>query len=107
MSDAGSVIPLGARASVAKAGAGTVRFVGQTAFAQGKWCGIELDNKVGKNDGSVQGTRYFSCADGHGMFVRPSQVKIIEDAPAPVTAVSLRAFLLCRFRLLLLYVWPD
>ena len=49
-----STVPLLARVRVA-AGAGIVRFVGQTAFAGGKWIGIELDDEgTGKNDGSVQ-----------------------------------------------------
>jgi dynactin complex subunit len=29
---------------------------------------------VGKNDGSVQGIRYWTCPPNHGLFVRPSQV---------------------------------
>lgn len=37
---------------------------------------------VGKNDGSVQGEKYFECKAKHGVFVRPSQVKILE-APKP------------------------
>lgn len=49
-----STVPLLARVRVA-AGVGIVRFVGQTAFAGGKWIGIELDDEgTGKNDGSVQ-----------------------------------------------------
>jgi hypothetical protein len=39
---------------------------------------------VGKNDGSVQGERYFDCKPKHGVFVRPSQVQIIE-APRAVS----------------------
>lgn len=54
---------------------GTVRFVGSTQFATGKWVGIELDSAEGKNDGSVQGVRYFECKDNYGVFVRASQVK--------------------------------
>lgn len=41
---------------------------------------------VGKNDGSVQGERYFDCKPKHGVFVRPSQVQIIE-APRTVSHV--------------------
>jgi dynactin complex subunit len=42
---------------------------------------------VGKNDGSVQGERYFDCKPKHGVFVRPSQVQIIE-APKTVSCGS-------------------
>lgn len=37
------------------AGTGTVKFIGSTSFAAGKWCGLELDVvDAGRNDGSVQ-----------------------------------------------------
>ncbi|KAI5854528.1 CAP-Gly domain-containing protein [Durotheca rogersii] len=61
----------------------TVRFVGQTHFAVGDWVGVELEDDSGKNDGSVQGERYFECALGRGMFVRPSTVIILQPAPPP------------------------
>jgi len=50
---------------------GTVRFLGETAFAQGIWVGVALHNNVGKNDGCVDGLRYFECDADHGLFVRP------------------------------------
>lgn len=49
---------------------GTVRFIGETQFAEGKWVGIEFDKPVGKNDGSVEGLTYFSCKPNHGLFVQ-------------------------------------
>ncbi|TGJ81742.1 hypothetical protein E0Z10_g7034 [Xylaria hypoxylon] len=38
-----------------------VRFVGQTHFAVGDWVGVELEDDSGKNDGTIQGERYFDC----------------------------------------------
>ena len=39
---------------------GRVRYLGITSFAPGQWVGLELDNPVGKNDGSVAGKRFES-----------------------------------------------
>ncbi|KAK8721725.1 hypothetical protein OTU49_012535, partial [Cherax quadricarinatus] len=57
---------------------GTVAFVGSTHFSQGKWIGVILDEKKGKNNGSVQGKSYFQCEDGYGIFVRQSQLILLE-----------------------------
>ena len=54
-----------------EAGLGTVRFFGLTIFRAGSWVGVELDVAAGRNDGSVEGKRYFECASGYGIFVRP------------------------------------
>ncbi|KAG6267825.1 hypothetical protein E4U47_005081 [Claviceps purpurea] len=59
----------------------TVRFAGQTSFQVGDWIGVELDDKTGKNDGSVQGIRYFDCPAGYGMFVKPVMATIIAQPP--------------------------
>ncbi|CAR22790.1 Nip100p [Lachancea thermotolerans CBS 6340] len=62
---------------------GTVRFIGETEFAPGTWCGVELDEKCGKNDGSVQGVRYFNqtLKDGlYGLFGRIETVRPISTS---------------------------
>ncbi|ESK85145.1 dynactin [Moniliophthora roreri MCA 2997] len=56
-------------------GRGVVRFSGPTQFKAGKWIGVELYEKNGKNDGSIEGVQYFSCKMGYGVFVRGSQIK--------------------------------
>lgn len=77
---------VGAYVEIKEAGRGYVRFAGSTSFASGKWVGIELDEPRGKNDGAVKDERYFTCQPLHGMFIRPSQVKLIR--PPPVTVCS-------------------
>ncbi|KAI0652665.1 dynactin [Trametes meyenii] len=74
--------PLGALVEVT-AGRGIVRFAGATSFSVGKWIGIELAEPHGKNDGTVQGVKYFNCRPNYGVFVRPSQVKVISTEPEP------------------------
>lgn len=54
--------------------------MGETDYARGTWVGVELDEAKGKNDGTVKGRRYFSCADKHGLFVRPEEIEVRADA---------------------------
>lgn len=37
---------------------GLLRYLGETQFAPGNWCGVELDEASGKNDGAVDGIRW-------------------------------------------------
>lgn len=59
---------------IGKGQRGTVAYIGTTLFASGKWVGVILDEAKGKNDGTVQGKRYFTCDENRGIFVRQSQV---------------------------------
>lgn len=72
------ILALGTRVQL-KAGIGTIRYVGQSDFATGKWVGVELDQSKGKNDGTVAGKWYFECKADHGVFVRPSQITLMQD----------------------------
>ena len=40
------------------------------------WVGIELDEPTGRNDGSVNGERYFTCEKNKGVFVGPEKVGV-------------------------------
>ncbi|CAJ1458139.1 unnamed protein product [Effrenium voratum] len=71
---------------------GTVKFLGATEFASGEWMGIALDEKAGKNNGSVKGKVYFECKPEHGLFVRPNAVTKIE-APSRLSRPRLWACL--------------
>ncbi|KAJ6666837.1 hypothetical protein lerEdw1_018839 [Lerista edwardsae] len=53
---------------------GTIRYIGPTDFAPGIWLGLELRSAKGKNDGSVNDKRYFTCKPNYGVLVRPSRV---------------------------------
>ncbi|KAI9824593.1 MAG: hypothetical protein M1832_001683 [Thelocarpon impressellum] len=52
-----------------------VRYLGSAHFAAGEWVGLELETATGKNNGEVQGERYFDCKPAFGMFVRPAAIK--------------------------------
>lgn len=84
--------PLGTIVTVPQ-GRGVIRFKGTTSFkATGKWIGIELYEKNGKNDGSVEGISYFRCEPGHGVFVRPSQIKTVHGSELDSVGGTERVF---------------
>mmetsp|Transcript_2088 Transcript_2088/g.4126 ORF Transcript_2088/g.4126 Transcript_2088/m.4126 type:complete len:705 (-) Transcript_2088:69-2183(-) len=67
---------------------GVVRYTGNASFADGIFIGVELSEARGKHDGSVHGVKYFSCPDGHGVFVRPQHIIHMEPTEHPETADS-------------------
>ncbi|XP_066905264.1 kinesin-like protein KIF13A isoform X5 [Halyomorpha halys] len=56
---------------------GVIAYIGPTSFAPGTWVGVDLDAPIGKNDGSVEGVKYFESRTKHGIFVRAD--KLIRD----------------------------
>ncbi|XP_020290854.1 kinesin-like protein KIF13A isoform X1 [Pseudomyrmex gracilis] len=79
---------------------GVIAYVGPTEFASGAWIGVELDAPTGKNDGAVNGHRYFTCRPKCGIFVKVD--KLIQDRrgralrsytkqeTAPISSASMR-----------------
>eukprot|EP00210_Caulerpa_lentillifera_P000709 g686.t1 len=61
---------------------GTVQFVGPISqLKPGIWVGICYDEPLGKNDGSLNGVKYFSCEANYGSFVRPTVVRVGDFPP--------------------------
>ncbi|KAF7726403.1 hypothetical protein EC973_008737 [Apophysomyces ossiformis] len=66
-----SKLSVGDRVAVESMGiVGTLKYMGPTQFKAGTWAGIQLDTiGTGKNNGSVNGVRYFTCPPRTGIFV--------------------------------------
>ncbi|KAK4519138.1 uncharacterized protein ATC70_009370 [Mucor velutinosus] len=56
---------------------GTIKYIGEVEFAKGTWVGVELESRLGNNDGSVDGKRYFETFPQRGVFVKIDDFKII------------------------------
>ena len=53
---------------------GTLRFVGVHAVSGEPRCGVELDEPVGKNNGTIKGNFYFAAGANYGVLVKPAKV---------------------------------
>lgn len=61
---------------------GVVRFVGRCeALPKGYWVGIQLDEPMGMNNGTVKGVKLFECDDGYGSLQRPKNVSCGDYPP--------------------------
>jgi tubulin-folding cofactor B len=82
MADLAAGMKAGDRCEVKLGGKrGEVKFVGKIpAIAPGYWIGVQYDEPVGKNDGSVKGKRLFTCPPNYGGFLRPDKL-LVGDYP--------------------------
>ena len=55
-----------------------MRYYGEIELTKGIFCGIELDEPAGLNDGSLHGVHYFTCRPQHGIF---APVHIVKPLP--------------------------
>ncbi|KAG8194224.1 hypothetical protein JTE90_024556 [Oedothorax gibbosus] len=60
-------VQIGDKVMVGGAKVGILRYCGGTQFAQGIWAGVELEEPLGKNDGTLKGVSYFKCSQNHGL----------------------------------------
>ncbi|XP_063795872.1 centrosome-associated protein 350 isoform X2 [Pseudophryne corroboree] len=79
ISDPFAGLQLGDRVLVSGVQPGTLRFKGETLFAEGEWAGVELDKSEGNNDGSLGGSRYFVCSPLHGIFAPPHKITPLSE----------------------------
>lgn len=70
---------IGQRVLVGNVMSGTICYVGHTHFSEGIWVGVEIDLPRGRNDGSIEGRRYFSCEPNYGLFAPPQKITILEE----------------------------
>ncbi|XP_008207365.1 dynactin subunit 1 isoform X4 [Nasonia vitripennis] len=59
---------------------GVIAYIGHPSFAAGKWIGVILDEPKGRNNGTIKGQFYFKCTENHGMFVRQTQLILIDES---------------------------
>ena len=57
---------------------GTLRFVGNHKIKDVTRCGVELDDDVGKNNGTVGGVEYFKTEHNKGVLVSPRKVSFLD-----------------------------
>ncbi|KAL7319792.1 hypothetical protein PS15m_002885 [Mucor circinelloides] len=58
---------------------GTIKYIGPVQFAEGPYIGVELESRLGKSDGSVDGIRYFRTDPQRALFVKPDDFKILSN----------------------------
>jgi hypothetical protein len=81
MAGAEPQLQVGQRCTVKDRGNGVVRFVGTLKTKHrrlGVRIGVALDTKTGLNDGTADGTRFFECRAGHGIFSHPENVQPVD-----------------------------
>ena len=71
-------LELGDRVIIGGARSGTLKYLGPIHVSEGIWCGIKLDEPVGKNNGKLEGVRYFKCQHRFGLFAPIRRVEKAE-----------------------------
>jgi len=78
LADVAAGMKVGDRCEVTVGGKrGDVQYVGKIPqIAPGWFIGVQYDEPVGKNDGSLKGKRFFQCPPKYGGFLRPDKLQV-------------------------------
>lgn len=71
-----AVDDVGKACTVPGVGSGIIRFVGLHAEKQEPRIGVEMNEPKGKNNGTVNGHKYFECKEGHGLLTTLKKVVV-------------------------------
>ncbi|KAJ5069495.1 protein nip100 [Anaeramoeba ignava] len=74
-----SYFNIGQKIFDSKKNSGIVKYIGKTSLGSGVWIGIELDEPLGKYDGTIKSKKYFDCKKNHGTFEKESLLKKIME----------------------------
>eukprot|EP00730_Choanoeca_flexa_P014598 TRINITY_DN6440_c0_g1_i1.p1 TRINITY_DN6440_c0_g1~~TRINITY_DN6440_c0_g1_i1.p1 ORF type:complete len:448 (+),score=83.22 TRINITY_DN6440_c0_g1_i1:93-1436(+) len=81
-----SSLEVGDKVSIANNRRGVVKYLGTVHFASGTYAGVQLDDPLGKHNGTVDGQTYFTCKQYYGVMVPVHQVKILSKSLGNVTS---------------------
>jgi CAP-Gly domain-containing linker protein 1 len=84
-------LQVGDRVVVSGTKFGTLKYLGKIHVAEGVWCGIQLDEPLCKNDGSVSGKRYFTCQQRYGLFSPLARVEKVANETTQSQIVARKA----------------
>ncbi|ESO05492.1 hypothetical protein HELRODRAFT_77374, partial [Helobdella robusta] len=70
---------------------GIIAYIGEVQFSSGCWAGVVLDSAVGKNDGSVNGVRYFMCEPRRGIFSNLSKLSNSNNSSLNVLDININS----------------
>lgn len=59
---------------------GKLVFYGSGTTNKEVTCGVVLDRKIGRNNGTVRGVTYFKCEDGYGVMCNPEKITLLTDS---------------------------
>lgn len=59
---------------------GVLTYVGPAQGSKDITCGVILDRKIGRNNGSVRGHKYFECEQGYGVMCNPDKITLLQSA---------------------------